>query len=346
MILITGASGLIGRAVCRQLLESGERIRSHVRSAGRASNVFPVGFDNLRAAAQLRAREHGQATQTETRMETVSLEFRTATQSEFDQLVDGCHTIIHTAGLVHAPKAGRDLFERLNSDATSKLVTAANRAGVKAFVLFSTSAVYGGAFENITESAALEPLTPYAASKIASENSVRHLCSAGTRIILRPSIVFGEGDRGNMLALIRQIKKGRYVNIAGNSASKSVISAADAAYAVRLCLKNLTTGLHVLNLANEMPVDVNELSALIAAVLGQRAPLAVPMPLLLAAATVAESILRNKSPLTKERLSKLSTSTTLDVSALVQQTGFAAQCTLKQSLVQEVMWARGYGLLD
>lgn len=274
------------------------------------------------------------------------LDFLTATLEDFVELVDGCDTIIHTAALVHAEHRSAVEFDQLNVEATRKLIRAANIVGIDSFVLFSTSAVYGSCFENVCEqSDSLNAQTVYAQSKLAAETVLQTESKATRNIVLRPSLVFGEGDRGNMFALIRQINRGRYANISGNLARKSVIYSLDAAQAVHLCLEKLPAGNHLFNLSNPQSVGVNELAVLIAQCLERKAPLTVPPGIINTAAYMAELALGSRSPVTRARLNKLLSSTTLNVDSLVRNTGFAPCFSLAEALGAEIEWAKDSALV-
>jgi UDP-glucose 4-epimerase len=301
MVLVTGASGMIGRAAARALAASGLAVRAHDRSA---------------------------------------LDFETATPAAYDALVSGCDAIVHCAALVHDRRAPAERYHALNVKPTATLLDAAAREGVHTFVLLSTSAVYGpGPFENAAEDREPCPATPYAESKLRCEQALA-ASPIARKVALRPALVFGEGDRGNMLSLISAIERGRYVDIRGNRAKKSLVCADDVAQACLRCL-SLAEGSHVLNVANREPVGVLELSDAIAEMLGRHRPPALPHALLGAGARVMEVLLRDRSPLTGEKLRTLSTTTTCSIDRLAATTGFVPGVPLRTALAAEVRWARG-----
>lgn len=327
MILITGASGMIGRALAARLLMHGVPVRLQGRSA---ESVASALYD-LSVSADL---------------EIVRLDFATADQPDYDRLAAGCTTFVHCGGLVHNPIANAAQHEALNFRATQMLASAARRAKAEAFVFLSTSAVYGsGPFNNLAEEAETRPDTPYAVSKLRAEQWLKENESAARTIILRPSLVFGEGDRGNMLSLIRQIDKGLFFHIGGNRARKSVIYAVDVAHAIQRCLDELAPGYHLLNVANPQPISVVELCNEIAFTLGKPAPPTVPEMVVRAGAMFGGAILGDKSPLTVEKMQKLMSTTTCSIERLVSTTGFSPTVSLREGLSAEIQWARQKGLL-
>lgn len=323
MILVTGASGLVGRAVVKQLRSDGHKVRALVRTAS-----IPA-FQNDRADVDVQA-----------------LDLQTAQLSDYERAVEDCSAIVHCAGLVHNPTAEKQAYELINVQSTNNLHKAAKVAGVQSFVFLSSSAVYGsGTFADLREDAKLNPENDYARSKLQSEQQLHADPPAPLTVVLRPSLVFGEGDRGNMISLIRQINKGLYFHLCGNAARKSVIYSADLARAVALCTQALSPGFHVFNVCNERSVGVVELADSIAETLGRCAPPTVPANLMRMGATVAQSLLGDRSPLTVSRLQKLEATTTLSVQRLVQATGFKDTVSLSTAIDNEVKWARAAGIL-
>ncbi len=110
------------------------------------------------------------------------------------RLVAGAGAVLHVAGLVAAARKAD--FHRINAEAAGRLAEAAARAGVHRFV-------------HVSSLAAREPgLSPYAASKRASEDAVRGALATGAMsvAILRPPAVYGPGDRAT-LGLFDQLSR-------------------------------------------------------------------------------------------------------------------------------------------
>lgn len=329
-VLVTGASGLIGRAVTERLL---------------LSNLYDVKVQ-VRNPSDARARTGDVIDFTKVSME--GADFTRVGDREMRLLAKGCHAIIHAAGLVHRPDAQYQEYEVMNVRATQLLAEAAASGGVHTFIFLSSSAVYGtGPFENVEENAPLKGITPYAVSKMTSEQFLHRVQGIPRIIILRPSLVFGEGDRGNMLNLINQVKSGKYAHIGGGGAEKSVIYSKDLALASELCLDRIPEGLHVFNIANPAPVSVKQLTEEIAQALGMPRNLkSVPTGLAKFGAQMAQIFMREKSPVTAEQLDKITTTTTLSSQRLVMMTQFAPRYSLATALQAEIAWAKENQLLS
>lgn len=319
MILITGANGMIGQAVAKKLALSFYPLRLQVRNAEFIS-------DTLNQFAQL--------------------DFTTATAEDYERLTEGCETVIHIGALVHKPEAESKDYELVNVRATDQLARAAVKQGCKKFVYLSTSAVYGsGPFEDMTEAGRLAPDTPYGASKLQCEHLLAERHDFNQLILLRPSIVFGPGDRGNMIALVRQIAGGKYFHIAGNKARKSVIYADDLAKAIQMLVEKHSVGTFTFNVANPQSIDLLQLSDVIALGLGKDTIKSLPEPLLRAGASLASAALGTRSPVTNARLDKLKTSTTLNTKAIQSFVGFKPAYSIEDAIAAEINWARQAALI-
>jgi GlcNAc-P-P-Und epimerase len=328
-VLVTGASGLIGRAVLADLLaKNSYDIRAQVRNVQKARADLGNSID----FSKMQVREG---------------DFARMLERDLRALTQDCKTVIHCAGLAHRPEAPYQEYEVNNVRATQHLAEAAASNKAETFVFMSSSAVYGpGPFERVEESAPLQAKTPYAVSKVTSESWLQTFKGIPKIIILRPSLVFGEGDRGNLLNLIREVKNNRYRHVGAASTGKSVIYSKDLARAISLCLDKLSAGVHLLNVANPEPVSMKDLTEEIAAALNLgRKIQSVPAPLARLGIKAVNALLPGKVPVTEEQLEKLTTTTTCSVSRLVQATGFSPKSSLSSALKAEIAWATEAQLL-
>lgn len=328
-ILVTGASGLIGRAVMQNLLAINRyEIKAQVRNAAhaRAEVGSPVDF---------------------TKVQLEECDFTLAGEREMRRLAAGCQIIIHAAGLVHKPDASYQEYDVLNVRTTQALAQAAADNNVETFVFLSSSSVYGaGPFENVTETAPLSGVTPYAISKITAERFLENFPTIARIIILRPSLVFGEGDKGNLLSLMRSIQANQYKHIDDGRAYKSVIYSKDVAGAIALCLDVLPPGYHVFNVANQRSVSMKNLAEEIALCLGvsDKIP-SLPSKLVKMGIKAASLLMPGKIPITEDQLDKLITTTTCSTNRISSATGFQPGTALKTALRAEIDWARARNLL-
>ena len=179
--------------------------------------------------------------------------------------------VLHAAGKAHMiPNSDeeKEMFFNINYQGTVNLCKALELSGIpKSFIFISTVAVYGLEFgENITEEHPLNGDTPYALSKIQAEEYLTDWCARNnvTLGIIRPSLIAGPNPPGNLGDMIRGIKTGKYLSIAGGKARKSVLMVEDID---RLILPLMEKG-GVYNVCDDSQPTFRELEILISKQLG------------------------------------------------------------------------------
>jgi len=205
----------------------------------------------------------------------------------------------------------RQFFFDVNVTGTVNLLKGLESSGLpKAFVFISSVAVYG--LKNgyqITDDAPLVANDPYGKSKIEAEHLVLLWCEKHNVIctILRLPLIAGPNPPGNLKAMINGIKKGYYFNIAGGEARKSIVLVEDVAKIIPVAaniggIYNLTDGYHP---------SFSELSQVIAKQLGKSNPLNVPIWLAKIMAKAGEFI-GAKAPINSDKLNKILSTLTFD----------------------------------
>jgi len=201
------------------------------------------------------------------------------------------------------------LFFDVNYEGTKNLCKALEKSYLpKAFVFISTVAVYGlEAGKNITEEYPLNGDTPYALSKIQAEQFLTEWCSKNNVVlsIIRPSLIAGPNPPGNLGAMIKGIKTGRYLSIAGGKARKSVLMVHDIA---RLLPALIEKG-GVYNVCDDSQPTFRELEELIAKQSGKKLSQSIPYWLAKPMALVGD-LLGQKAPINSLKLSKITESLT------------------------------------
>lgn len=220
--------------------------------------------------------------------------------------------VLHAAGKAHTvPKteAEAQVFYDVNYQGTINLCKALESAGIpKALIFISTVAVYGCEFgENIDEYHPLKGNSPYAKSKIMAEEYLTKWClNHQVRLsILRPSLLAGKNAPGNLGAMVKGIKKGYYMNIAGGKVVKSILMAEDIARIVPLLEKKGG----VYNVCDTRQPSFGEISMSVAKQLGKGKPLNIPYWLAWCLAKVGD-LLGSKAPINSYKLEKMTKSLT------------------------------------
>jgi len=183
-VLITGATGLVGRALCPRLAEAGYRLRAALRT----DRDLPSCIGEKVVVGDI----------------SLVTEWRPA-------LAD-VDSVVHAAARTHVPREtpqNRALYEAVNAHATRRLAHAAARAGVRRFVYLSSIKVNGEATSQRPYQASdlPDPRDDYGRSKLQGETC---LVQAAARTdmeaaIVRPPLVYGPGVRANFLRLMRWV---------------------------------------------------------------------------------------------------------------------------------------------
>jgi UDP-glucose 4-epimerase len=216
-VLVTGATGFVGRAVVAALAANGDEVFAAIRAAsgatGDATPPFPPGVTIVR---------HGDL----------------AEPIDWPPPLAGIDAVLHLAGIAHAgPGIAEERYDRVNHRATATLAAAARAAGVARFVFVSSIRAQTGpaADHVVSEGDEPKPTDPYGRSKLAAE---RALAASGVPFtILRPVLVHGPGVKGNLRALMRLAALPVPLPFGALTARRSLLSLANLTGAIAFVLR-------------------------------------------------------------------------------------------------------------
>ena len=118
--------------------------------------------------------------------------------------------LIHVAGIAHVSykNENKDLYDEVNHQLTEKVALKAKKEGINQFVFLSSMIVYSPYEKRINNDTPPSPKGPYATSKLNAELALNELKSDDFKVvILRPSVIYGPGSKGNIPKLIKLVKK-------------------------------------------------------------------------------------------------------------------------------------------
>ena len=197
-ILITGANGFIGTHLCSELSNRNIGFRATARNANENSYTDFVSCD----------------------LETTE---------SLNQLMDGCNIVIHLAGRAHTTSDNsQEKYRVANELVTQRLANAAAQNGITRFVYLSSIKVNGESSNPglpIHQSDTPHPLDDYGRSKLAAELALQAICHDNSMeyVIIRPTLVYGQGVKANFSALISAVKRGLPLPIATVKNERSMI---------------------------------------------------------------------------------------------------------------------------
>ncbi len=115
-------------------------------------------------------------------------------------------------------------YQRTNVDGTENVAMVCEEKGIGKIVFTSTVAVYGFAEPGTDESGKIDPFNEYGRTKFEAEEMLRswHANGDNSLIIVRPTVIFGEGNRGNVFNLLHQIASGKFLMVGNGENKKSM----------------------------------------------------------------------------------------------------------------------------
>lgn len=228
-----------------------------------------------------------------------------------NQLDNDADAIIHLAGKAHdtSNTSSEDEYFKVNSDLTQSLFDAFLNSNVRDFFYFSSvKAVADTVADKLVEDVVARPITPYGKSKLEAEQYLlSQSLPEGKRLyIIRPCMIHGPGNKGNLNLLYKVVLKGLPWPLASFHNTRSFLSIGNLSYLVETMLlkKDLPSGVY--NFADDESLSTNELVSLIAETLGKKAKLlTIPVALIQNVVKIGDIL---PLPLNSERLKKLTES--------------------------------------
>ncbi len=232
--------------------------------------------------------------------------------------------VIHNAGLAHT--AIGNFFE-VNVQGTRNLLKGLSKSPPNHFVFISSVSVYGrNEGEYLSETCPVLATDQYGMSKIQAEAEIIEWClyhQVGCTILRLPLVV-GFNPPGNLAAMIKAIKKGFYVNIAGGQAKKSMVLAEDVA-------KFILPASHVggiFHLTDGMHPTFDQLSHVIARQVNRKGIFSIPLILAKLLARLGD-LLGTNAPFNTAKLVKITSNLTFDDSLAREKFGWSPRSVLE-----------------
>lgn len=214
--------------------------------------------------------------------------------------------VVHLAALVHDIKkaSNEEAYYSVNTGLTKKIYDWFLQSSAKKFVFFSTVKAVADRVEGIlTEDVIPSPVGAYGNSKLQAEAYILgHLSGDKLVYILRPCMIHGSGNKGNLPQLFNMVRKGIPWPLGAYDNLRTFTSIGNVRFVVKsLLTREVPSGIY--NLGDDDPVSTNELIRMICASLGRKARIwRLPKWLISAGAQLGGLL---HLPLNPERLRKL-----------------------------------------
>jgi nucleoside-diphosphate-sugar epimerase len=325
-VLVTGATGFVGRAVVSELCDAGHDVSALVRGSDAEARAKGLGI----AAG----------------VQPGSLEDEDVVRGA----VAGVDVVVHLAALVD-PRLLTDSEQvrHVNRELTVRLATVARSVGVKRFVFMSSIAAMGFWSGHATAESPCQPLGSYGEAKLAAERELLSMQSPDFEVVvLRPPTVYGPGEPYNFLTWVRAIERGLFRVVGDGQNRFPLVTTRNLAVTTRAAVEGrLGPGLFLV--ADAELYSMKRIHTAIRKSLGQRgARLSLPLPVAIAGALANEALAR-VSPrvplvLSRSRLRTLTADQRLDVEPL-QRAGVDLDAPLEAWVELTVADYRRRGLL-
>lgn len=230
-------------------------------------------------------------------------------------LPDQYRAIVHLAGKAHDTKntSAESEYFQVNTELTKQLFDRFQKGPARDFIYFSSvkavaDTVEGVLYENIIPN----PQTPYGQSKWQAEQYLysQHLPAGKRLFILRPCMIHGPGNKGNLNLLYKVVGKGIPWPLAAYNNRRSFLSIDNLNFVVKKILENQEIAGGTYNLADDDPLSTNDLIKLIGEARGKSGSLwRIPRGLVGGIAKAGDVL---RLPLNSERLKKLTESYVVD----------------------------------
>jgi nucleoside-diphosphate-sugar epimerase len=308
-VLITGSNGFIGSQLCRQLQSQNLNIRTLDRSANLlygdswfmdlAAEPCPTG------------------------------------------LCTGIDTIFHLVGKAHAlSETSQDeaVYRQINTEGTRKLLEAAQQAGVKRFVFFSSvKAVGDDPLQAVMDELVDKPAdTPYGRSKYEAEQLVLHGGFVPHPVVIRPCMVYGNSHKGNLPKMIKAIRRGLFPPLPEFNNRRSMVHVEDVVAAALLAAENPMAAGQIYIVSDRQAYSTHQLYNLIRQALGMPPKQwTIPVNMLDSMAKIGDMIGRlsgRRFLFDSDALRKLKGSACYSSAKISSELGFHPRFTLQQTL--------------
>ena len=260
-----------------------------------------------------------------------------------ENLLEGS-PIINLAAEHRDDVSPKSLYHDVNVDGANNICKVASEKNITTIVFTSTVAVYGFAPIGTDESGKINPFNEYGKSKFEAEKVFKEWqkkdSMTRTLVIIRPTVVFGERNRGNVYNLFKQIFSKKFLMVGSGENAKSMAYVENVASFIKYSL-DFNPGVHIYNYIDKPDFTMNELVSNINKTLGRSEKIKYRLPyqsiFLISKVIDLVALFTNKKfNISSIRINKFCQNTVFNSS--IEETGFKAPVDLEDGFKKTIYY--------
>lgn len=261
-------------------------------------------------------------------------------QEEMDRELTGFDLVVLLAAQHRDDVTPISLYYDTNVEGMKVTLNAMEKNGIKRIIFFSSVAVYGINKINPDENHPRDPFNHYGKSKMEAEQVLEQWYKDHPDWnidIIRPTVIFGERNRGNVYNLLKQISSGTFLMVGKGTNKKSMAYVGNIVAFVKYMMENVQEGYNVFNYIDKPDCDMNHLVNHVSKILNKHIP-SIHFPYWLGMTggygfDLLAKIMGKKLPISSVRVKKFCATTEFD-SSKAHSTGFIPPFTLDEGLAR------------
>ena len=253
-------------------------------------------------------------------------------------------TIINLAAVHRDDIRPLSLYDDVNVGGAKNVCNAARKFNINNIIFTSSVAIYGFAPKNTNENGEPNYFNDYGRTKYLAEKVyIKWYEEDPTNrslTIIRPTVIFGEGNRGNVYNLLKQIASKRFAMIGNGANIKSMAYVENVASFINFSL-SFSKGIHIYNYIDKPDLSMNQLISLIRKILFSKDNVGIRLPSLIGYIAgylfdFISYILNKNLPISSIRIKKFLSNSQFDTS--LKQTGFKPPVTLEEGMINTLIY--------
>lgn len=261
-------------------------------------------------------------------------------QEQMDKELEDSDLVVLLAAQHRDDVTPTQLYYDTNVGGIKVTLQAMEKNGIKRLVFFSSVAVYGLNKKNPNEEHLADPFNHYGKSKWQAEQVLQEWYKRHQDWnidIIRPTVIFGERNRGNVYNLLHQIAGGKFLMVGSGNNKKSMAYVGNIVAFVKYMIDNVKEGYNVFNYIDKPDFTMNELVEHVEKVLNKHIP-STHFPYWMGMLggycfDVLAKLTGKKLSISSVRVKKFCATTQYDATK-VSQTNFKAPYTLGEGLAR------------